>query len=95
VQAQLTAIDIMTYASSSGAADRFLNIEGEEAKDFEKRMTSSLLEPVLVACVTHGVGFIHEGMTKRDRDVVEALWRDEVCAAVQYKRCNHGPRGRR
>ena len=91
-QSQLTAIDLITYASASGHPDRFLGSavreeNNEDADDGmaestrETRMTEMLgtiNEPALAQTLAHGVGFLHRGLTLRDQRRVQALYQDGI-----------------
>ncbi len=70
-QAQLTAIDLITYAAASGAPLRFFH-GGEEA-DAEE-LVGGLREPALKDTLAKGVGFIHSGMAEADRRRVWELF---------------------
>ena len=72
-QAQLSAIDILTYAAASGNGLAFL--ASEEAK---KRELLTAVEKVseggLKLTLKAGVGFIHEGLRATDRAIVDACF---------------------
>ena len=77
-QAQLTAIDLITYASASGESSRFLRIESEKMSV----VLETIKEPALAQTLAQGVGFIHDGLLKSDRSRVEALYRDGVIGVL-------------
>jgi pre-mRNA-splicing helicase BRR2 len=67
-QCHLTAIDMITYAAASGQPNRFLHTNTE---DIETIKDSALLQTL-----THGVGFLHNGLSKGDKNRVLDLFRD-------------------
>lgn len=73
-QAQLTAIDIMTYASSHGNNEIFLTCTQEEIS----AIIPTIKEPTLAQTLTRGVGFLHGGLTRQDRERVLGLYKDGV-----------------
>ena len=74
-QAQLTAIDIMTYGSSLGH-ESFLGTT-TSGFDFEN-LSKRLREPSLKHVVTAGVGFVHNGMLESDLTTVVDLYRNGI-----------------
>jgi pre-mRNA-splicing helicase BRR2 len=69
-QAQLTAIDIMSYSDNQGEG----NFRG--ASSSEKSLTevaSALREPALQQVLPSGVAFVHGGMVKSDWDILTQL----------------------
>lgn len=67
-QAQLTAIDLVAFASAGGRPKRFLHEEVEVEVEVE-------VEDVGVAqAVQQGVGFLHTGLSAADRQAVERLF---------------------
>ena len=72
-QAQLTAIDLMTYRQS---------IEGETflPKDLNvddiSKIASKLREPALQQVTTSGISFLHDGMMEDDWEAILGLYRD-------------------
>jgi pre-mRNA-splicing helicase BRR2 len=77
-QCQLTAIDLMTYASASGSPGRFCTASEERMAP----VLESIKDPALKQTLGHGVGFVHPGLAKSDRERVEALYRDGVILVV-------------
>lgn len=68
-QAQLTAIDLLTYATADDNPQRFLHAAPEDIAPFAKH----LKEPALLEMVANGIGFLHEGLAQAERDAVCAL----------------------
>jgi pre-mRNA-splicing helicase BRR2 len=81
-QAQLTAIDLITYAAAGGSPDRFLRVDVSKMAD----VLETIKEPALSQTLAHGVGFIHEGLNKSDRERVESLYRDGVIGVLVLPR---------
>jgi len=73
-QAQLTAIDLITYAAADDDPLKFLSASQEDIKPVLK----SIREQTLAQTLGAGVGFIHAGMNATDRRRVEGLYRDGV-----------------
>ncbi|KAG9146680.1 hypothetical protein Leryth_005025 [Lithospermum erythrorhizon] len=69
--ARLTAADLMTYASfNSGEKPIFLLHSVEELEPFVDRIK----EPMLKETLQYGVGYLHEGLTSTDQDIVKTLF---------------------
>uniref|UniRef100_A0A7S4W4W0 RNA helicase n=1 Tax=Ditylum brightwellii TaxID=49249 RepID=A0A7S4W4W0_9STRA len=72
-QAQLTAIDLMTYKESVGEGSfASSNKDPNEITD----IISSLREPALQQVVTAGIGFVHGGMVDSDWECVTNLYKE-------------------
>ncbi|KAI3844843.1 hypothetical protein MKX03_004564 [Papaver bracteatum] len=75
--ARLTAVDLMTYSNAGGP---FLLKSEEQLESFISKVT----EPMLSATLRHGVGYLHEGLSSVDLEIVthlfEAGW-IQVCVA--------------
>jgi pre-mRNA-splicing helicase BRR2 len=69
-QAQLTAIDIMTYCENQ-AQGSFL---GSHISDELDELMTSLREPALQQVVAFGIGFVHNGMVESDWSTVIDLY---------------------
>ncbi|KAM7481884.1 hypothetical protein LguiB_006467 [Lonicera macranthoides] len=69
--ARLTAVDLMTYSSvDSGDKPIFLL---QLAGDLEP-FISRIKEPMLRETLQYGVGYLHEGLTTTDQDIVRTLF---------------------
>ena len=83
-QAQLTAIDLMSYATSDGDGDGgFLKPGGDAALE---ETLSKVKEPALAQTLAAGIGFVHSGMDLSDRTKVEKLYKSGVIGALV---CTH------
>lgn len=69
-QAQLTAIDLMTYNESQGG-ETFIRAD---AKSEVAQNASSVREPALQQVLEAGIGFLHGGMIQSDWDLVVSLY---------------------
>uniref|UniRef100_A0A5B7AAE8 RNA helicase n=1 Tax=Davidia involucrata TaxID=16924 RepID=A0A5B7AAE8_DAVIN len=68
--ARLTAVDLMTYSSvDSGEKLIFLLQSAEKLEPFIIRIK----EPMLRETLQYGVGYLHEGLTSTDQDIVRTL----------------------
>lgn len=72
-QCQLTAIDMITYASANDKPFRFLKTSEEEIT----KLTENIKDPALKETLLHGVGFYHEGMTEYEKRIVKDLYKNE------------------
>lgn len=70
-QAQLTAIDLMTYNNSRGG-EPFFN---GDFQDEIVEASSSVKEPALQQVLGAGIGFVHGGMVQSDWELVIGLYR--------------------
>ena len=70
-QAQLTAIDLMTYYQSI-EGETFLG-KGADAEAVAK-VASNLREPALQQVTTSGIGFLHDGMVESDWEQIIDLY---------------------
>ncbi|MCL7047252.1 hypothetical protein MKW94_014479 [Papaver nudicaule] len=79
--ARLTAADLMTYSSADGGnSPPFLLKSEEELESFISKVT----EPMLSATLRHGVGYLHEGLSSVDLEIVSHLFEAgwiQVCVA--------------
>uniref|UniRef100_A0A2P2L2Z5 RNA helicase n=1 Tax=Rhizophora mucronata TaxID=61149 RepID=A0A2P2L2Z5_RHIMU len=68
---RLTAVDLMTYSSvDSGEKPAFLLHPAEELEPF----IGKIQEEMLRATLQHGVGYLHEGLSSLDQEVVSQLF---------------------
>lgn len=77
-QAQLSAIDFITFAAAGGTPDRFLNVNPEEIRPVIELVKDAGLAHTLA----HGVGFLHPGLSKSDQNRVRGLYRDNVISVL-------------
>ncbi|KAK4355976.1 hypothetical protein RND71_024947 [Anisodus tanguticus] len=69
--ARLTAVDLMTYSSlDSEDTPIFLLRSAEELEPFVDRIS----EPMLQETLKYGVGYLHEGLSATDQDIVKTLF---------------------
>ncbi|GMI03497.1 hypothetical protein TrVE_jg11861 [Triparma verrucosa] len=80
-QAQLTAIDLMTYASN-GIDENFDGFLREGSEKALEAILGSIKESALGQVLEAGVGFVHKGMDASDRKRVEGLFRDGVISVL-------------
>lgn len=68
---RLTAVDLMTYSSAdSGEKPTFLLRSLEDLLPFIDKINEEMLR----ATLRHGVGYLHEGLTSMDQEVVSHLF---------------------
>ncbi|KAI8554516.1 hypothetical protein RHMOL_Rhmol05G0105100 [Rhododendron molle] len=69
--ARYTAEDLMMYSSvDSGEKPMFLLQSGEKLEPFLSRIK----EPMLSGTLRYGVGYLHEGLSSTDQDIVKTLF---------------------
>lgn len=68
--ARLTAVDLMTYSSAEADKSIFLLRSADELEPFIDRIK----EPMLRETLRCGVGYLHEGLTATDHDIVKTLF---------------------
>jgi len=78
-QAQLTAIDLITYAVAAGQEDVFIT-NAKEVPD--ESYLASIREPALQQTLAKGVGFIHPGLTESERRKVWTLYSNGAVSVV-------------
>lgn len=77
-QARRVAVDMMTYAQAEGETARFLHVDVEDIQPHLEHVKNDTLK----TCLTKGVGFYHQGMTDKERAVVENLFKIEAIQVV-------------
>ena len=68
-QAQLTAVDLLTFASSDDAPRRFLHAEADDVAPF----LAKVKDPALSHTLAYGIGFLHEGLAAEEIVATKAL----------------------
>ncbi|KAL7126329.1 hypothetical protein ABFS83_14G178900 [Erythranthe nasuta] len=69
--ARLTAVDLMTYSSADNEQKPlFLLGSAEEMEPF----VANIKEPMLKETIQFGVGYLHEGLSSSDQDIVKTLF---------------------
>jgi pre-mRNA-splicing helicase BRR2 len=83
-QAQLTAIDLITFASADGTPNLFRRGRVGNVEDINGALEAAgLSENVsLASCVRAGVGFMHEGTLASERALVERLFAGGMLSIV-------------
>lgn len=69
-QTRLTAIDLLTFAASENAPERFLHADPSDIQAFVDKVRDKTLKETLL----QGVGYVHEGLTSEDKAIVESLF---------------------
>jgi len=68
-QAQLTAVDVLTYATADDMPKRFLHASAEDIAPFIK----DIKEGTLAHVAAYGIGFLHEGLSAKEQAAILAL----------------------
>ncbi|TRY69287.1 hypothetical protein TCAL_05639 [Tigriopus californicus] len=69
-QTRLTAIDLLTFAAAENTPECFLHADFEDIRSFVEKVTDKTLKETLC----QGVGYLHEGLSKSDKNLVESLF---------------------
>jgi len=78
-QAQLTAIDLMTYHETiAGRSFRGTNASSDQLQE----VLESFREGVIKQVLTNGVGFVHGGMNDEEKEKVCSLFREEILSVL-------------
>ncbi|CAE7862961.1 Snrnp200 [Symbiodinium sp. KB8] len=86
-QAQLTAIDLLTFAAADGLPNRF---RGGAAAELES-VAANMKDPALRHTMKGGVAFLHEGMRQSERnDVLRLAEECKVSVLVATSGCAWG-----
>ena len=80
-QAQLSAIDILTYAAATGRAGRFLDSSRMSEAAIADAL-STIKDRAVAQVVAQGVGYLHTGMNSVDIGIVESLVKAGVVQAL-------------
>ena len=82
-QTRLTAIDLLTFAASENQANCFLNATAADMENFiEDKMTDKTLKETLM----QGVGYLHEGLSKKDKETTLSLFEAEAIRVLVTSR---------
>lgn len=73
-QAQITAIDLVTYSAASSQQVKFLRADPNELQVLLEKIDDKTLRETLI----NGIGYVHEGTTDTDRHIVEKLFASEA-----------------
>ncbi|PKI35753.1 hypothetical protein CRG98_043911 [Punica granatum] len=86
---RLTAVDLMTYSSADigGEEPAFLLHNAEDLEPFVEKVNEEMLR----ATLRHGVGYLHEGLSSLDQQVVmhlfEAGWIQNTLSDLEASKC--------
>lgn len=69
--AKRVAADLISFAASEGNPDLFLMVDPEDVEPHLEHIKNKSLKETL----KHGVGFYHQGLSERERAVVERLYK--------------------
>ncbi|CAF1146942.1 unnamed protein product [Didymodactylos carnosus] len=67
---RITAIDILTFAAAEQKSDRFLHISADDITPYLAEMEDQTLKETVV----RGAAYVHEGLSVKDRSIVEQLY---------------------
>ena len=65
-QAELTAVDLLTYATADDTPKRFLHANAEDVAPFLRVIKAAALQHT----VAYGIGFLHEGLSAEEQRAV-------------------------
>ena len=69
-QAKLTAIDILALTTADEQDTRYLHVQGHEIRPILEKMS----DKTLIETLSHGIGYLHEGLSAIDYRIVEDLF---------------------
>lgn len=82
-QAQLTAIDLVTFAAADGTPELFRRGRGSAATLDAALAEAGVVDgSALAMCLRAGVGFMHEGTPATERALIERLYGSGALAVV-------------
>ena len=70
-QARISALDLLTYAATDDDPNKFLLVH---SKDFEE-LLDDIQDPTLKHILRYGVGYIHDGLTNLEKNIVLELFK--------------------
>lgn len=77
-QARRVAVDLMTFSQAEGENARFLHVNPDDIKSHLAHVKNDTLKE----CLGKGVAFYHQGLTDKERAVVEHLYKDDAIQVV-------------
>lgn len=77
-QAQLTAIDLISFAAAEGATDRFVRGRASATAIEAALAAAGVEDAALATCLRVGVGYTYEGQRAGERTLVERLFQSGV-----------------
>ncbi|XP_076060028.1 U5 small nuclear ribonucleoprotein l(3)72Ab [Oratosquilla oratoria] len=81
-QSMITASDMLTFAAADKDPQRFLRVDLNEIEEYVAQISDEMLREL----VSQGVGYLHEGLSSRDKRVVETLFEAEAIQIVVVSR---------
>lgn len=72
-QARITALDFVTFATCDENPEQFKNAALLED---EKSVLAKFAELSTRRCLEHGIGIIHEGLSKQETNLMKQLFKD-------------------
>ncbi|KAI5815505.1 DEAD/DEAH box helicase domain-containing protein [Pyronema omphalodes] len=69
-QCRSTAVDLLSYCVADDQEDKFRNVALEDISDYLNRID----EAALAESLSHGIGYYHEALSKKDKGIVEGLF---------------------
>jgi pre-mRNA-splicing helicase BRR2 len=81
-QAQLTAVDLITYAAADGQPDKFRKGRSREDDIAAACQQAGVRDMALTTCLKQGVAFYHEGMRQHEKDLILRLYSLGAIAVV-------------
>ncbi|CAF0874013.1 unnamed protein product, partial [Didymodactylos carnosus] len=67
---RMTAVDLLTFATVEQKSDRFLHTSTDDITSFLGKMEDQILK----ATVSQGIAYVHEGLSIKDRSIIEQLY---------------------
>lgn len=73
-QCRNISLDILTYCNADSNENRFLLSTSSDIMIHIKKIQ----DEVLINCLTHGIGYYHEALSKSDKDIVKLLYESRI-----------------
>ena len=71
-QARITALDLLTNTASDDEPNRFLIADVKDIESF----LDNIEETTLKHCLRYGVGYIHDGLSRYEKTIVQQLFKE-------------------
>ncbi|KTW29425.1 hypothetical protein T552_01377 [Pneumocystis carinii B80] len=73
-QCRNISLDILTHCNASNNENRFLLSTSDDIMSYIRKVQ----DDVLANCLTHGIGYYHEALSKSDKDIVKSLYKSRI-----------------
>ncbi|OAF66385.1 hypothetical protein A3Q56_05891 [Intoshia linei] len=81
-QCQSVAIDLLTMSVGEDLPDQFLHVKEEKLVPYLKNIQTESLKKLIV----RGIGYIHEGLTRTEKNMIEQLFNNDAIQTIVVHR---------